>query len=337
MHQLSIEEVQSSPVGMGSNAIRSIDTPRFIAPLGCAAVWPIVAGAQHAPRTGRRRRAAKKMALALAAAVIILITTAVTTALAAPKSNRIRVKYVLPKEPTHQQIYERLKEHRSLERLQHFLSPFRLPRTLTISLKGCDGEADAWYDKDEITLCYEYVEELWKHRLPETAPGGLTPFDTVLGPLCDTALHEFAHALFDMLKVPVLGREEDAADQVAVYINLHFGKADARRLILGTAYAYGSEAERAAPLTLKQFSDEHGTPAQRAYNELCIAYGADPKMFGDLVTRGYLPEKRAEACGDEYQQIASAYEKLIMPHLNRALSKRILDRAWLPKSFTNLH
>ena len=72
-----------------------------------------------------------------------------------------------------------------------------------------------------------------------------------IGPLFDTALHEFAHALFDMLNVLVLGREEDAADQVAAYINLQFGKAEARRLIMGTAYAYGNEAERAAPLSLR--------------------------------------------------------------------------------------
>ncbi len=35
------------------------------------------------------------------------------------------------------------------------------------------------------------------------------------GPLLDTILHEVAHAMFDMLRVPVLGREEEAADQVA--------------------------------------------------------------------------------------------------------------------------
>ena len=149
---------------------------------------------------------------------------------------------------------------------------------------------------------------------------------------CSTpALHEFAHALFDMLDVPVLGREEDAADQVAAYINLQFGKAEARRLIMGTAYAYWNEAEHAAPLSLKQFANEHGTPAQRAYNVLCIAYGADPELFGDLVSKGYLPKKRAEGCDDEYEQIAEAFEELISPHLNRADAKRILDGAWLPK------
>lgn len=201
-----------------------------------------------------------------------------------------------------------------------------------MSLKGCDGEADAWYEDAAITICYEYISELWKNMPAKTTPGGTEPMDTVIGPLFDTTLHEFAHALFDMLDVPVLGREEDAADQVAAYIELQLGKAPARKMIMGTAHAYAGEAERAAPLSLKQFADEHGTPAQRAYNVLCIAYGADPKLFGDLITKGFLPQKRAEACGDEYGQIADAFEELIMPHLNRVLAKRILQTAWLPKT-----
>jgi hypothetical protein len=114
-------------------------------------------------------------------------------------------------------------------------------------LKGCDGEADAWYDENAITICYEYISELWKNMPAKTTVLGIEPMDTVIGPLSDTTLHEFAHALFDMLNVPVLGREEDAADQVAAYINLHFGKALARRLMMGTAYAYGTRRNMLPP------------------------------------------------------------------------------------------
>jgi hypothetical protein len=98
-----------------------------------------------------------------------------------------------------------------------------------------------------------------------------------------------AHAMFDMLHVPVLGREEDAADQVSAL--LHLGKTEARRLIAGAAYVYKTEAEAAkTPVELKHFADAHGTPAQRFYNLLCIAYGADPELFGDMVKKGHLPK-----------------------------------------------
>jgi hypothetical protein len=274
------------------------------------------------------------LAIAVAGA---LVTATATTAFAAPKTSQVRVSYVLPKNPSHQRIYEQLKERRVLEKLQEFVSPFRLPRTLKVSLAGCDGEADAFYEDDAITICYEYIDELWKNMPAETTPGGMTPIDAVVGPLFDTALHEFSHALFDMFDLPVLGREEDAADQVATYMTLNFGKAEARRLIMGTVFAYKTEGEAAAVRpSLKEFADEHGTPAQRAYNVLCIAYGADPKLFGDVVSKGLLPKKRTEACEDEYHQVAEAFETLISPHIDRARAKGILDRSWLPEATTRL-
>jgi hypothetical protein len=252
-------------------------------------------------------------------------------ALAAPKAKQVSVSYVPPKNPEHQAIYDGLKERRSLEKLQEFLSPFRLPRTLKISLAGCNGEADAFYGEGLITICYEYIEELWKRMPVETTVEGIAPIDMVVGPLFDTSLHEFGHALFDLFKLPILGREEDAADQVAAYISLQLGKDDARRLIGGTVLAYKSDAERAgeAP-SLKQFSDEHSLPAQRAYNLLCIAYGADSKEFGGLVSKGYLPAKRAQGCETEYEQIQDAFEKLISPHIDRRLAAKVLDKSWLP-------
>ncbi|RPI47077.1 MAG: hypothetical protein EHM67_00255 [Hyphomicrobiaceae bacterium] len=73
--------------------------------------------------------------------------------------------------------------------------------------------------------------------------------------------------MFDLLNVPIFGHQEDAADQFAGYIILHFGKADARRLILGAAHSYKKYVQNptvTAPLTA--FSDEHGPPAQRFYN-----------------------------------------------------------------------
>jgi Putative metallopeptidase len=135
----------------------------------------------------------------------------------------------------------------------------------------------------------------------------------------------------------LFGREEDAADQVSAYIMLLFGKAEARRLILGTAYAYKLEAEDpTAKVTMTTFADEHGTPAQRFYNLLCIAYGADAELFADLVKKGYLPKKRAEGCEDEYAQVQKAFQRLITPHVDLALARELMDRSWLPDRATKL-
>ena len=79
---------------------------------------------------------------------VVILTTGVYLAIsvsgpasAAPyKSKQVRVEYVLPKNPAHQPIYERLKQARALERIQKLLSPLRLPRPLVLKVSGCDGE-----------------------------------------------------------------------------------------------------------------------------------------------------------------------------------------------------
>ncbi|MGI9294371.1 MAG: DUF4344 domain-containing metallopeptidase [Pseudomonadales bacterium] len=59
---------------------------------------------------------------------------------------------------------------------------------------------------------------------------------------------------------------------------------------------------------------------------LCIAYGADPKLFSDLVTNGYLPKRRTEGCEGEYQQAQYAFETFIGPHIDPDLEKIVLKK-----------
>ena len=274
-----------------------------------------------------------KIVIASAIAWTVLLPGTATAEQAAPmEAGRITIAYVPPKNPAHQKLYERMQKIRFLEKLQEILSPVRLPRPLKVETEGCDGEVNAWYADDKITICYEYVDDLWKHVPAQATPAGVMPVDALLGPLIDTCLHEFGHAIFEMLQVPVFGREEDAADQVSAYIMLNLRKAEARRLIAGTAYAYKTEVETAAaPPTFKEFSNEHGTPAQRFYNVLCVAYGADAQLFGDLVAKGYLPKERAEGCEGEYKQVAFAFQSLIGPHIDPKRAREVFGKSWLPE------
>jgi hypothetical protein len=281
-----------------------------------------------------------KNSLVLAGKGMILVAALAMTACSTAKTNQtnetnatnqIRIKYVPPENPAHQDLYETAQERNSLENLQEFLSPFRLPWPLNIELTGCDGEADAMYAQDTITICYEYIEELRDYMPEETTPAGVDPVDTVVGPFVDTVLHEFAHALFDYLEPPILGREEDAADQVSAYIYLQIGKDEARRLIMGTVWAYLKEVEDTDAPTLEEYADEHSTSEQRAFNLICIAYGADQKLFGDLPILGHLPQERVDICVEEYELIAQAYEMLISPHIDPELAKKVFDKSWLPE------
>jgi hypothetical protein len=277
----------------------------------------LCAGPSEGRRAGRKAWptfARRALFVSLTACVLGLFGPGVPKAsLRAP----IRVSYLPPKNPAHEPIFRTLRDRRALERVRDGLARLALPKTLTIKTEGCDGDVNAAYDAEDrsISICYEYlayIQDLSKAIPPAAAAEGLTPANYVVGPFLEVVLHELAHALFDMKRVPILGREEDAADQVASYILLRLGKDEARRTIVSIAAMYASEA-REAPPKLKDFADEHGLPAQRFYNLLCLGYGKDRRKFGDLVDKGFLPSERAEQCEDEYRQVDHAVRRLIWP------------------------
>lgn len=255
---------------------------------------------------------------AATAAALALMLFAATPVAARGKSNQIQYEYVPPKDPAHQAIYEQMKQGRALEHLQELLSPLRLPYPLKLTVAGCDGVPNAWYSNDVVKVCYELLAEFLKHASKQDLPIGISRADTILGPALDVFLHETGHAVYDMLQIPILGRQEDAADQFAAYVILRLPKEDARKMILGAAYGYNIQMPQGVKVTMEvdAFSNEHSLPAQRAYNVLCIAYGADSKLFADVVELEFLPKKRAELCPYEYEDLTFAMDKLIRPHID---------------------
>ena len=246
------------------------------------------------------------------------------------KPNRVDISYVEPTSADFQSLYKLLKEHRALEKIRDILKPLRLPRRLLLQVRGCEGISNAWSDEESVTVCYEYLDDIWKKAPEHTTPAGIAPVDTLIGPLVDVFLHEAGHATFAALRIPIFGREEDAADLFSAYIMLKFGREEARRLILGSAYQYKGDLSSPTVMVEQQkFADEHGTPAQRFFNLLCVAYGADPKLFADVVEKGFLPQDRAAGCEREYAQTSHAFDTLIGPHIDRRIA-RTLHKRWLP-------
>ena len=245
------------------------------------------------------------------------------------RPNRIRIEYVQPKTPENQRIYEALKEHSALEKMQEIFSPFRLSNDLTIRTFEC-GMENAWYQRPTITICYEYIAGILT-RMPKNTPSGISPNDALLGQFFYVVGHEMGHAMFDFLNVPLFGRPEDAADYFAAYMMLLFGKEDARRLIIGAAYTFRNAIQNPkVTARLVAFSSAHGAPAQRFFNLMCLAFGADPETFGDLIKIGYLPEARSRGCRVEFGELNFAFRQLIQPHVDQELARAVLQQGWLP-------
>jgi hypothetical protein len=148
----------------------------------------------------------------------------------------------------------------------------------SLEVKGCDGESNAWYENASITVCYEYLADNWEGRTRRNDLPSLRGRTRSSPRSWTCSIHEAGQALFDLLRIPLLGREEDAADQLAGYYMLQFPRETKRRLMLATAYAYASELNVRSARDLHRlrvkigrhiaFADEHGTPAQRLYRAL---------------------------------------------------------------------
>lgn len=269
----------------------------------------------------------RRLALVLIAAFICDLSTAGPRALSQPaKEDRVTIEYLSPLHPALEPLARNLKEKQVLERMRQLLLPVRWPRPLRLELKDCNGEANAGYDNGVITVCYELLDSFWQSANASNRPSAITREEAFVGQSLNVFLHEAAHALFRLLKIPLLGQEEDAADQLAGYFLLQLPSDKKRSLILGSAYAFASQLSIRSPRDLKRprleigrhvsFADEHGTPAQRLYSMLCLAYGSDQKLFAAIVEKGYLPKERAEMCSEEYGQIDFAYRTLIAPHVD---------------------
>jgi hypothetical protein len=205
---------------------------------------------------------------------------------------------------------------------------------LTLEVRSC-GDEDAFYADDTVTLCYEYVELIQKHSPKVATPGGVGPADAMVANVLDTMLHEIGHALFDMLNIPVFGREEDAADFFSAYILLQFDPDDAARLIQGVGFMLASEAKAAItePFKHKTFADSHGLPAQRYFNLLCMAYGSVAKQYEKVLSVGLLPKDRADGCDDEYEMLERSIRKLVLPHVDLPRLRQAMAAVtfkWMP-------
>ncbi len=254
-----------------------------------------------------------------------------------PQPNRVSIAYVPPESAALQDLYDFLRRHRALERIQEILSPLRSPQELTIKTAECK-EVNSWYSRENfkptVTICYEYLKRILESLPTENNPDGITPADAAVGQFFWVTLHEVGHATFDILDVPIFGHPEDAADNFATYVLLQFGQAQAHRLIAGAAWAWRAylgdyKKNPVVPLRLSAFGTDHGLPQERFYNLVCLAFGADRAGFADLAT--YLPQTRAPNCRFEYQTLVHAFDKEITPHIDQEIARRVLDTDWLQR------
>jgi len=242
---------------------------------------------------------------------------------------QVNIVYVEPRNAAYRPMAERLKQCRVLEQLRVFLAPLKLPRQLNVNVEECGAVTRAYKAQGPVTICYELVEQIEKIAAKaEPDQRGRV----LIGAFVQVAFHEVAHAVFDMLAVPVWGRAHDAADRLGAFIMVQFGEDVALQTVLGTADFFKLSGKT---WTGNAFADLNSPDAQRFFNYLCIAYGGAPKSFDFLTNpknsneEPILPDSRAQRCPGEYEQVRMAFNLRIMPYVDPDKLVRVRAIQWL--------
>jgi Putative metallopeptidase len=141
----------------------------------------------------------------------------------------------------------------------------------------------------------------------------------VVGNMLFVTAHEMGHAVMGEMQIPVLGREEDAADAFATLNALRVGHTFSHGVLVAAAKGWflsdRQDKKEGVQLT---YYERHGLDLQRAYQIVCLMVGSNPEMFKALADETRLPQHRRSSCQDDYQVATWSWETMLKPHLRAA-------------------
>ncbi|WEJ71172.1 DUF4344 domain-containing metallopeptidase [Pseudomonas sp. PSE14] len=140
-----------------------------------------------------------------------------------------------------------------------------------------------------------------------------------------SVMHEMGHMLIAEYDLPVLGREEDAADQLGfillfrLYAKLPQDEIDARLLDIADYWRLEWQTPKPPPDQVLAW-DSHPLDEQRYYNIACLLYGSDMGRLDWVPALTGLPYERAVYCDQEFKQASKAVNWVL--HVRRTQAIR---------------
>ena len=215
--------------------------------------------------------------------------------------------------------YELLKASETRYLAKSLASAFELPNTLTI--KGVNGFGGGpFYNPEDnsITLPYEFATVVLGVVAQSEPEESQYEWGEAVGAVDSFILaDEFGHALIHNFELPVLGREEDAADGIATALLL---LASEGSVYAADAAEFWLNFSGRQPAELAEYADNHSFDRQRADNILCWIGGAEEELLVAFVENEVLPESRAVSCPGEWELLRRSVEQVMEPHLQHPLN-----------------
>ncbi len=142
------------------------------------------------------------------------------------------------------------------------------------------------------------------------------PAAFVEGNLYFIVYHELGHALVSEFGLAVLGREEDAVDNLATWMMTPDSDAPDPTYLLSAMkgwFLFASEVK----LSDIQWWEAHGADQQRGFQIACLLFGSDPAAFKQVADAADLPEDRRETCMFDAQQNAQSWTSVLSEHIHQ--------------------
>ncbi len=164
------------------------------------------------------------------------------------------------------------------------------------------------YDKAAKVLAKAYPD------LPPEEVERITLY--ILGNTVNTLFHEYGHGLVSELGLPIVGKEEDAVDNLANIIMVAKTTDPALdsmlRAVADDYFTNGQFSEESGQESSGW--DEHSPDKARAYDVICTLVGADPDSYKEAADNAGMPPERQESCAYEYEAKLAAWDKLLGPY-----------------------
>jgi len=232
-------------------------------------------------------------------------------------NNEVRVIYEKPLNKHDAAIKNEVKASGVVENVAEFINEkYQLSDPLIFKFGSQDGPL---YDpaKNEILIPYDFVSEVSRRfKKDNYSETGVSITDATMDAIMHTLFHEFAHALIYTYQLPVIGKEEDAADGLASVLLIEFFDNGAE-IALSAADLFELENRGIEELKEEDFWGEHSLDIQRFYSTLCNVYGSDAQKFAMLKKEAGFSEEKAEICVEDYERLSGAWLKLLTPYLKR--------------------
>jgi hypothetical protein len=148
----------------------------------------------------------------------------------------------------------------------------------------------------------------------------------VAGNLLFVLGHEAGHAAISEMGIPVIGREEDAADIFSTLLALMCSDSFADRVLANASLGWffsdrrdrGDRRERRQGAEAAAYYDGHGMDLQRAYAIVCLMVGSNQEKFAGVADAARLPEQRRMTCQDDYLNASWSWEQVLKSHVRKA-------------------